>query len=30
MVNGGMLDEAQLDETVAEAVERLILGLRPR
>ena len=30
MVNSGMLDERALDEVVADAVERLVLGLRPR
>jgi AcrR family transcriptional regulator len=30
LVNGGMLDRAGLDDTVAGAVERLVLGLRPR
>ena len=30
IVNGGMLDDAALDELVAGAVERLVLGLRPR
>ena len=30
MVNSGMLDGGALDEVVAEAVHRLVLGLRPR
>jgi AcrR family transcriptional regulator len=30
MVNSRMLDHALLDEVVADAVERLVLGLRPR
>ena len=30
MVNAGMLDDAALDGLVAGAVERLVLGLRPR
>jgi AcrR family transcriptional regulator len=30
MVNSRMLDHAVLDEVVADAVERLVLGLRPR
>ena len=30
MVNSGMLDRAALDEVVADAVHRLVLGLRPR
>jgi AcrR family transcriptional regulator len=30
MVNSGMLDDAGLDELVAGATERLVLGLRPR
>jgi AcrR family transcriptional regulator len=30
LVNGGMLDRAALDDVVADAVHRLVLGLRPR
>jgi AcrR family transcriptional regulator len=30
LFTGGMVDEAELDATVAEAVEGLVLGLRPR
>ena len=30
LVNAGMLDAAALDDTVAAAVHRLMLGLRPR
>jgi AcrR family transcriptional regulator len=30
LVNAGMLDHAGLDEVVADAVHRLVLGLRPR
>ncbi len=30
MVNSGMLDDAGLDALVADAVDRMILGLRPR
>ncbi len=30
LVNAGMLDRAGLDEVVADAVHRLLLGLRPR
>lgn len=30
LANGAMLDEASLDDVVADAVERLVLGLRPR
>jgi AcrR family transcriptional regulator len=30
MANSGMLHEASLDEVVADAVDRLMLGLRPR
>jgi AcrR family transcriptional regulator len=30
LVNAGMLDRAGLDEVVADAVHRLVLGLRPR
>jgi AcrR family transcriptional regulator len=30
MINGGMLDGSALDDVVAEAVERVVLGLRPR
>ena len=30
MVNNGMLEAAALDEIVPAAVERLVLGLRPR
>jgi AcrR family transcriptional regulator len=30
MVNSGMLDDAALDDLVADAVERVVLGLRPR
>lgn len=30
MANGGLLGDARLDEVVADAVERLVLGLRPR
>ena len=30
LVNAGMLDQAGLDEVVADAVHRLLLGLRPR
>lgn len=30
MVNSGMLDDSSLDEVVTGAVERLVLGLRPR
>ncbi|HEY6780658.1 MAG TPA: TetR/AcrR family transcriptional regulator, partial [Thermoleophilaceae bacterium] len=30
MINGGMVDEADRDALVADAVERLLLGLRPR
>jgi AcrR family transcriptional regulator len=30
MANGGMLDDAPLDEIVDEAIGRLVLGLRPR
>ena len=30
MVNSGMLDDGGLDALVADAVDRMILGLRPR
>jgi hypothetical protein len=30
MVNGGMLDDAGLDEVVGQAVEQLLTGLKPR
>ena len=30
MVNSGMIDDAGLDELVADAVDRLVAGLRPR
>ena len=30
LANNGMLGDADLDEVVDEAVERLVLGLRPR
>jgi AcrR family transcriptional regulator len=30
MVNSGMLDDAALDDLVADAADRLVLGLRPR